>query len=286
MTRQYRQPVEGPIFHLIDGQLAFMGKPLFGANMQLLLDKLQELSSQSRPALVITLNVDQALNLEHDWNFRAVFESADLVVIDGTPISWLGKVLGATEVSRNTGADLLPACASVGKERGWRIGVTGGSTEVSQLATNNLADKFGADLCSVPFPMISAPDDSASQPVVEALKKIAPDIVFLCLGSPKQELWFGSWHSQLPPAVYIGAGAAADFSAGVMTRAPVFMQRLGLEWLFRLAHEPRRLAHRYLIRGPRFLLLACRSVGHSLARRSHARKNWSRIKDFNEGGHA
>jgi N-acetylglucosaminyldiphosphoundecaprenol N-acetyl-beta-D-mannosaminyltransferase len=98
--------------------------------------------------------------------------------------------------------------------------------------------------------------------VVEGIKNFAPDIVFLCLGAPKQESWFMEWRDLLPDGVYIGAGAAVDFAAGVSTRAPAQLQRLGMEWVWRLAQEPKRLAKRYLIKGPRFLVIAARSIAN------------------------
>lgn len=107
---------------------------------------------------------------------------------------------------------------------------------------------------------LSDVDDPASLEVVEALASLEPDLVFVCLGSPKQDVWVSRWRAKLPPAVYIGAGAAVDFVAGTKRRAPRALQRLGLEWAFRLAQEPRRLARRYLVRGPAFAMVAVRSL--------------------------
>ena len=99
--------------------------------------------------------------------------------------------------------------------------------------------------------------------MIAQLRDVAPDIVFVCLGAPKQELWYLQWRDQLPPAVYIGAGAAVDFAADRVRRAPKLVQRIGAEWVWRLAQEPRRLAGRYLGKGPAFLFV----IGRSLARR-------------------
>jgi glycosyltransferase involved in cell wall biosynthesis len=103
---------------------------------------------------------------------------------------------------------------------------------------------------------------------VARLRSLRPDIVFLCLGFPLQEAWWAHWRDRLPAAVYVGAGAAVDFAAGVRSRAPRAVQRLGMEWCWRLAQEPRRLAHRYLVRGPRFLVVAARSLRHGWRERT------------------
>ncbi|MDN5573728.1 MAG: WecB/TagA/CpsF family glycosyltransferase, partial [Micrococcales bacterium] len=92
------------------------------------------------------------------------------------------------------------------------------------------------------------------------LAQLDPSLVYLCLGSPKQEAWFEHWRRELPAAVYVGAGAAVDFAAGARRRAPRALQMIGGEWTWRLVQEPRRMAGRYLGRGPRFLGVIARSV--------------------------
>ena len=103
-------------------------------------------------------------------------------------------------------------------------------------------------------------DDPLSQEVIDRLAQLDPSLVYLCLGSPKQEAWFEHWRRELPAAVYVGAGAAVDFAAGARRRAPRALQMIGGEWTWRLVQEPRRMAGRYLGRGPRFLGVIARSV--------------------------
>jgi len=161
---------------------------------------------------------------------------------------------------RHTGADLLPLVAAQARRLGWRIAVTGGEEHIARIAAETLRRRFDADVVAVPFPRITSVEDDGSRKVVDELVQLKPDLVFVCLGSPKQDVWVSHWRSELPPALYVGAGAAVDFVAGTKKRAPATIQRLGAEWIYRLVQEPRRLARRYLIRGPRFVYIALRSL--------------------------
>jgi len=234
---------------------------IFLGDRESLVDSVVGLASDGRAHLVITPNVDQLLDLELDDEWRRVFESAALRVVDGTPLLWLFRLLGASSVSKHSGADLLPYFTACSAKSGYKIAVTGGDEAVLREGVRRLKDRFpGANISAVSFPMISSIGDPGSLPVISALRQLAPDIVFVCLGAPKQEKWVDYWRAELPPAAYIGAGAAIDFAAGALVRAPRVMQIIGLEWLWRVGQEPRRLATRYFVKGPRFILIVARSL--------------------------
>lgn len=255
-----RSPISKAVFRVAGGELEFRGRRLFGGSMEQLLDLIFSGPACDAAQVLVTLNVDQTLNAETDSRFSQVIEQASIVTIDGAPISMLARAKRANHFERNTGADLLPAVVAEAQRRQAKVVITGGADDVVQAAAQNLRESTGADVRSVEFPFIKDVGDSRSQSVVSALQEIRPAMVFLCLGSPKQELWFDEWKSELPPALYIGAGAAVDFSAGRAKRAPGIVQKFGLEWLFRLFQEPKRLAHRYLIKGPRFIGVISRSL--------------------------
>jgi len=243
-----------------DGTLRLGGQEIFLGGVDELVAAIDGLLPAREVHSVITPNVDQWLNLRSDEALGAAFDEASIRITDGFPLVVLGHRLGAHRLQRLTGADLLPLTAAVSAERGWRIAVTGGGPGVAAHAAAVLRDRVDADIVAVDFPRISSVDDPESLSVVEALTELEPDLVFVCLGSPKQDVWVSRWRAKLPPAVYIGAGAAVDFVAGTKKRAPVALQRLGLEWSYRLAQEPRRLARRYLVRGPAFAVVAVRSL--------------------------
>lgn len=252
----------------VDGSSVYLGeRQLFTGTAPELLDRIDQLRARRRPSLVVTANVDQVLDLERRPETAAAYAAADLVLVDGMPLVHLARMLGAQSAHRHTGADLLPQTVAESGHRGWRIVILGGDPQVADGAVHVLRRQHpDADVLTVDFPRISGPDDEAALPVVGELRAIRPDVVFVCLGAPKQEAWYLAWQATLPPAVYIGAGAAVDFAAGRFTRAPALAQRIGAEWVWRLCQEPRRLAGRYLGKGPRFVTVALRSLRAAASR--------------------
>lgn len=251
-----------------EGSPSILGVPVFTGSSAALMDRIAALVACGGPHLIATPNVDQMLELNDNSEFRSAYSLASLLVIDGMPIAHLARRLGCRDAPRYTGADLLPQASSESCSRHWTIAIAGGATGVAVAAAERLSGQFpGAEVVAVPFPLLSSVDDPASLGVIEDLVRVRPHLVFLCLGCPKQELWYSVWRSALPSAVYIASGAAADFAAGVVSRAPRWIQRASLEWAWRLSQEPSRLWHRYLVRGPRFITTAWASV---LANRSTA----------------
>ncbi|QTE28908.1 WecB/TagA/CpsF family glycosyltransferase [Pengzhenrongella sicca] len=242
------------------GVVTLAGRELFLGDQAELLARIESLLPARGVLAVITPNVDQTLNYIRIPDLRRAYDEAEIRITDGFPLVKLGQLLGASRLQRHTGADLLPLVSERSLRNGWRIAVTGGEEHVAQAAADKLRKLYDADVVAVPFPYISSVEDDASRKVVDELVRIQPDLVFVCLGSPKQDVWVSHWRSELPPALYIGAGAAVDFVAGTKKRAPKVVQRLGGEWFYRMVQEPRRLAWRYLIRGPRFLYIAARSL--------------------------
>lgn len=219
------------------------------------------LMASSTPTLVLTVNVDHTVKYLDRPDARSVFTRADLVTLDGAPLVALSRMLGIRSAQRNTGADLLMSQSAASADDQRSIAIVGGADDVGALAEANLRKRFpGSVITHVPLPFFSDVADPGSRAAIAALEALAPSVVFLCMGFPKQELWFMQWEESLPAGVYIGAGAAVDFAAGTRRRAPRVAQRLGGEWLWRIAQEPGRLARRYLVESVPFFSLAARSV--------------------------
>lgn len=236
------------------GKLYLNEWPLFTESPARLLESIVTLRASPRAELIVTPNVDQSINLESNEVLRHAFQIAALRIVDGMPLVMIARLLGLKDVHRNTGADLIDLVGSSSKFTGWTVAVTGGRDEVLFKAVNNLKLRNRAiNYVAVPFPNVQHVSEESVQAVVGSLNRARPDLVFICTGSPKQENFFVEWRDHLPPAVYVGAGAAVDFAAGELSRAPVLMQNVGLEWMFRLINEPARLSHRYLIKGMRIL---------------------------------
>jgi N-acetylglucosaminyldiphosphoundecaprenol N-acetyl-beta-D-mannosaminyltransferase len=253
----------------MDGrQLSIGSTPLFSDDQDELVKKMTEICLTGSPAFVLTLNVDQLVSTCADPSLRPLVSGSDLVTIDGAPIVAMSRALGGPAACRNTGADMLPLVAGHAVDKGWRVVVCGGRPGAADAAASNLRDRFpGADVRPLSMPDLDDAADPRGATVVDELRRLRPDVVFLCLGFPLQEKWFAHWRPRLPGAVYVGAGAAVDFAAGRVRRAPRWVQRIGAEWCWRLAQEPRRLARRYLVRGPLFLGIAARSIGATHLRR-------------------
>lgn len=211
--------------------------------------------------LVVTANVDHLIDLPNSESLKRAYETASLRLVDGMPVLALARLLGARGIARHTGADLLPYCAEWSVSRGWKIAILGGAADVGIAACQELRGRFpGSTVSHVDFPLVKEVGSTECASVAEELRNLEPDIVFVCLGSPKQEAWVLHWKDELPAAVFVGAGAAVDFAAGTKKRAPQIVQRMSLEWVWRLFQEPRRLGHRYLIKGPRFMRVIAQSI--------------------------
>ena len=182
-----------------------------------------------------------------------------LLLADGMPIAWRGQLLTATPWPRVTGADLLPRVLLMAQRSGHRVGFLGGTPATQEQLKRRLRQQ-------VPNLVISgmwAPDANqiarVSPHIAGAIRAARTDILVVCLGKPRQERWVVDHGASTGARIFLPFGAAAEFLAGTKRRAPQWMQRTGLEWLYRLSREPRRLARRYLIQGPVALIRTVRA---------------------------
>ena len=188
--------------------------------------------------------------------FREVVNRADLVTPDGMPLVWMMRLKGLHNQQRVYGPTLMLHVLEAAAREKIPVGFYGGTPEVIELLVEQMQSRFAglnvAFAVSPPFREMSRQEDLE---VVEQINSSGARILFVGLGCPKQEIWMAE-HKGKVNAVMLGVGAAFDFHAGVKRQAPAWMQRAGLEWLFRLFTEPRRLWKRYLYHNPRFLVLA------------------------------
>jgi N-acetylglucosaminyldiphosphoundecaprenol N-acetyl-beta-D-mannosaminyltransferase len=191
---------------------------------------------------------------QHDPLFKEILNSTDLVVPDGTPLVWLGRRQGKTLPRRVYGPDLMLAFCEKTAALGYRHFFYGGAPGVPETLAESLKTRFPglevAGTFSPPFRPLTAKED---QDVVSLIARSAPHVLWLGLGAPKQERWMHEHRSQLQVPVQVGVGAAFDLLSGRRRQAPHWMREHGLEWMFRLIQEPRRLWRRYLVYGPQFV---------------------------------
>lgn len=204
---------------------------------------------------VCVATVSQVMEAYDAPEFLRVMNNADLTTPDGMPLVWGLRLLGHKSASRVYGPDLTPLLLERAAAEGLSVGFYGGTPEVLQRLTQTMCSRIPrlhvAYSYSPPFRAITPEEDAR---VVEEMNASGMRILFVGIGNPKQEFWMAQ-HRGRVQAVMLGVGAAFDFLSGSKRQAPRWMMGAGLEWLFRLASEPRRLWKRYLKQNPRFLVL-------------------------------
>ncbi len=208
----------------------------------------QQMIASKRPHHVVTANVDFLVQSLADRDLHRIFLHAHLLLCDGTPLIWASRFLGNPLPERVAGADLAPKLIKLAEEKKYRIYLLGGSYESNTAAVRKLKQDHPnliiAGNHSPPFAPLSSMDHAD---ICKRIRLAKPDILLVSFGCPKQEKWIARHHRTLGVPVSIGVGAVIDFFAQRVKRAPVWMQRSGTEWIFRLLQEPKRLFRRYLV---------------------------------------
>jgi N-acetylglucosaminyldiphosphoundecaprenol N-acetyl-beta-D-mannosaminyltransferase len=225
------------------------------------IDAIENLVAAKQGGIVFTPNVDHIVQVEHNVAFRTAYDDVSLSLVDGQPLLWASRLLGSPLPEKISGSDLMVPLARRAAERKWRVYLLGGGPGVAELAAHELKKQFDIDIVGTDAPFVKPDGEAVDAPaVVERINRAAPQLLFAAFGAPKQELFLHRSRGDIGAAVGIGVGAGFDFVAGRLRRAPRWISRSGLEWLFRLAQEPRRLARRYLVDDPEFLAILYRTL--------------------------
>lgn len=204
---------------------------------------------------VCVTGVHGVMESQRDPELRRIHNESGLTTPDGMPMVWAGRWAGARGMRRVYGPDLMLAVCERAAQLGWTSYFYGGRDGVPERLAARLTDRFPGlrvvGCWSPPFGSLSEEEDRR---IVEAINDARPDIVWVGLSTPKQERWMARHVGRLEASVLIGIGAAFDIHAGTLAQAPGWVREHGLEWLFRLWKEPRRLWRRYLSNNPRFVL--------------------------------
>jgi len=215
--------------------------------------------------LVCVTDMNALLHARADEWLNAVYNAAGLTVPDGMPLVWAGRKAGFERMDRVAGPDLLERVMAEAAERGWTQYFYGGADGVAEELRDTFQQRHPAlkvvGVACPPYRPLTEAEDAA---MVAQLNEARPDIVWVGLGAPKQERWMAEHRDRLNASILIGVGAAFDFHTGRLDRAPLWMQRSGLEWSYRLYKEPKRLWRRYLLGIPRFALAILRQPPRSL----------------------
>jgi N-acetylglucosaminyldiphosphoundecaprenol N-acetyl-beta-D-mannosaminyltransferase len=240
-------------------RIDILGVGVSAINMGDAIAVIEQWIEQRTPNYVCITGVHGVMESRKDSRLCDIHNQAGLVTPDGMPLVWMSRWLGSTRVERVYGPDLMRTISALSPARGYRHFYFGGAPGVANrlaaaLVAANPGLKVVGTLCP-PFRALTLEEDAEA---VAQINATDPDIVWVGLSTPKQEYWMASHIGQINAPVLIGVGAAFDFLAGTKKQAPAWMQRNGLEWLFRLCAEPRRLWRRYAYIVPQFLILAAR----------------------------
>jgi N-acetylglucosaminyldiphosphoundecaprenol N-acetyl-beta-D-mannosaminyltransferase len=247
-SRQARQPSNSPFFKVLGVRVDAIQIPGGVARLVNWIDRREYCH------YVAVTGMHGVMEALHDPSFRAVLNSADLVVPDGMPLVWMGRLSGYELARRVYGPEFMMAFCETTESRGYRHFFYGGKPGVAEKLASVLACRFPkfqvAGVYAPPFRPLTPEEDDA---VVRQIEQTAPDILWVGLSTPKQERWMNAHRDRLSVPAVVGVGAAFDIHTGELRQAPRWMREHGLEWLFRLCLEPRRLWRRYIVYGSQFL---------------------------------
>lgn len=211
---------------------------------------------EGRAKVVVTPNVDHIVRLDSNAELKALYVQADFVFADGMPVVWASRLMGRPLPERVTGADLFVSLCQQAQASGWQVVVLGGDAKREPTIRHGFATHFPQLKVEIISPSMQYdPQGAEAKAHADRIRELAPQIVFVCLGMPKQEQWAFRYAPTLPGGIVVCAGMAMMFAIGLQSRAPKWMQNIGMEWLWRLASEPRRMAHRYLVQDMKYFQL-------------------------------
>ncbi len=235
------------------GKIWLFGCPINNLTLKETIVVIEEFIKSRRPHQYIAINVDKINKLRKDLFFRNVILSSDLNIVDGQPLIWVSKLFGQPVKERFGGLDIINALAPVAEKEGYSIYFLGAREEIIRKVVKTYQNRYQK------LKIIGWRNGywkrEEEKEVVENIKKTCPDVLFFAMSSPKKEIFLKKYLNEMGVSFVMGVGGAFDIIAGKTKRAPKWIQKVGLEWLFRLVQEPRRLWKRYLIGNTIFIFL-------------------------------
>jgi len=215
-----------------------LGVRVHAVTMPQTLDWIEAAVIARRPRQICTANPEFVMAARRDAAFRNVLNAADLVLPDGVGLLWAARRQGAPLPERVAGSDLIYRLAERGGTRGWRVYFLGAAEGVAQTAAERLRARYPGLVIAGAY--AGDPGPASASALVARVRAARPDVLLVAYGAPAQDKWIARYKDELGVPVSLGMGGSFDFVAGVAQRAPVWLQRLGLEWLHRLARQPWR----------------------------------------------
>ena len=239
-------------------RMKFMNTEVDNLTMDETLVEIDKLIQANKNAYVVTPNVDHIVKLDRGGELCKVYKDADLILTDGKPLIWISKWYGTPIKEKISGSDLFPLLCKMAAEKGYTMFLLGAAEGVAAKAARNLMKRYkGLNVVGTYSPPYGFEKDEIEMAKIENMIKNAhPHILIVGLGCPKQELFIHHNKERLEVPISLGLGASIDFEAGNIKRAPKWMADHGLEWVYRITQDPKRLAKRYLVDDIKILGLA------------------------------
>lgn len=228
-------------------RMKFLNTYLDNLTMEEAVQEIDRLVQEKKHSYVVTPNLDHIVLIENDNLFREIYEKADLILTDGKPLLWIAKRQGTPIKEKISGSDLFPRICDLSAKKQYSIFILGAADGVADKAAKNLKEKYdGLKIVGTYSPPIGFEKDEIEvNKIIKMINHSGAMILAVSLGSPKGEKFIYNILNKINVALSISIGATIDFEAGVVKRAPKWMSDMGLEWLFRITQEPKRLIKRY-----------------------------------------
>ena len=249
-------------------RMRFMNTEVDNLTMSEALQAIDELIKADDCSYVVTPNVDHIVQLETNKELQDVYANASLILTDGKPLIWISKMYKTPIKEKISGSDLFPLLCEMAGKKGYKMFFLGAAEGVAAKAASNLMKRYeGLDVVGTYSPPFGFENDEEEMNKIKDMIHTAkPHILIVGLGCPKQEKFMYHHCRELGVPVSLGLGASLDFEAGNVKRAPKWMADHGLEWLFRITQDPKRMAKRYLIDDVKIFRLAFKYRNKSKAR--------------------
>lgn len=229
------------------GKIKFLNTHIDNVSMSEAISIIDKLIEKKECSYVVTPNLDHIVIMETDKEFAEIYDNADLVVTDGKPLIWISKLLGTPIKEKISGSDLFPKMCQMCSKKGYSVFILGAAEGVADRAAANLKKRYeGLQIVGTYSPPMGFEKNEAElSKIKELIIQAKPDVLAVSLGSPKGEKFVYKHLEEYNVPLGISIGATIDFEAGNVKRAPKWMSDHGLEWLFRITQDPKRLIKRY-----------------------------------------
>lgn len=230
-------------------RIKFMNIEIDNVTMKEALHEINRLVKKRGKTYSVTPNVDHIMKLQTDKEFVEIYKKADLILCDGKPLVWISKLYGTPIKAKVSGSDLFPRLCALAAKKSYKMYFLGAGPGVAEKAAANLRKKYkGLNVVGTYSPSYGfEKKEEEVKEIIGKVRSAQPDILIVALGAPKQEKFVYEHLDELNVPFSIGLGASLDFEAGNIKRAPRWMSNCGLEWLYRIFQDPKRLIKRYLV---------------------------------------